>query len=696
MTTAVQTLEAPYVRRPPWPRFLRDELAPAPGRLNATIRIVVASLIVLVTSMTLEVPIVALSLFVVLFMTKLTSVVTTQNSVVVAIAGVLGSVVATLALVLTILIWRYTIDYPPLRLAAMASVFFIGMFAKRVFVLGAAGYVVAIVVLVSQAYLDLFPGPEQILRAVLWAWVAVVYPAVVTVGVNLLLLPADPEPLLRREAAERLLAVARALRAARGSMAAQKAAAELRKYAAQGSADLLGLMRLAEIRDPSVEPLRSERTAKIQLLGRLIEATALYADLAVEPSPAQRERLARAADEFERLAAAICSGAPLVAGPPPLVGEEGDPSSPVAPVLAEIEAVLRELPLAERPEDAQPAAGKRPFVADALSNPAHAEYALKVTLAAMLCYVAFRAIDWDGIHTCITTCAIVALSSAGETIQKATLRLVGCAIAGALALAAIVFLVPHMTSIVQLMLLVAAITAPAAWIAMGSERTAYLGVQLAFTFYLAVLQDYGPSADVTEFRDRFVGVVFGVVVMALVFAYLWPERAGTGMAQSLATALRRMSELADSHGDTRALRAAAWKALDESDRLGELFAFEPEAYASLSGEQGRQIRDLIDPARRVLLAQLAVERHRGTGATASQEADPARAVLGYGIAETLTGIANWIETGTRATHADLRAGLAALGAFRISASAPDTLESELALYAQLVDRVEALEKAVGA
>ena len=79
------------------------------------------------------------------------------------------------------------------------------------------------------------------------------------------------------------------------------------------------------------------------------------------------------------------------------------------------------------------------------------------------------------------------------------------------------------------------------WIAMGSERTAYEGIQIAFAFYLAVLQGFGPSTDVTEVRDRLIGIVFGVVVMSLVFAYVWPERAATGMVQSLATALRRMA-----------------------------------------------------------------------------------------------------------------------------------------------------------
>jgi hypothetical protein len=53
MTTAAPALDAPK-RAPSWPEFLRAELAPTPGRLNATIRIVVATAIVLITSMTLE------------------------------------------------------------------------------------------------------------------------------------------------------------------------------------------------------------------------------------------------------------------------------------------------------------------------------------------------------------------------------------------------------------------------------------------------------------------------------------------------------------------------------------------------------------------------------------------------------------------------------------------------------------------
>jgi multidrug resistance protein MdtO len=134
-----------------------------------------------------------------------------------------------------------------------------------------------------------------------------------------------------------------------------------------------------------------------------------------------------------------------------------------------------------------------------------------------------------------------------------------------------------MTSIVSLAFLVAAVTAPVAWIAMGSERTAYLGVQLGFTFYLATLQDFGPSADVTEFRDRFVGVVVGVIVMSAVVRVRVARARRYRRRRALAAALRRMARLAQRPADFRAERAAAWQSLDEAERLGRLAEFEPAA-----------------------------------------------------------------------------------------------------------------------
>ena len=114
MTTAAQAIDSPPTRQPSWSQLVRDELAPTPGRVNATIRIVVASLIVLVTSMTLEVPFIAISIFIVLYLTMLTSVVTAQNSVAVAIAGTMALVVATSARAAERGAALVDVDYQPL------------------------------------------------------------------------------------------------------------------------------------------------------------------------------------------------------------------------------------------------------------------------------------------------------------------------------------------------------------------------------------------------------------------------------------------------------------------------------------------------------------------------------------------------------------------------------------------------------
>src|SRR4029450_10029346 len=95
------------------------------------------------------------------------------------------------------------------------------------------------------------------------------------------------------------------------------------------------------------------------------------------------------------------------------------------------------------------------FVSDAFTNPAHVHFALKVTFAAMFCYVFYMAIDWSGIHTALITCTFIALESTGATLHKGFLRMGGCVIGGALALFTIVFLMPHMETIASLVVVVA-------------------------------------------------------------------------------------------------------------------------------------------------------------------------------------------------------------------------------------------------
>jgi multidrug resistance protein MdtO len=143
----------------------------------------------------------------------------------------------------------------------------------------------------------------------------------------------------------------------------------------------------------------------------------------------------------------------------------------------------------------------------------------------MFCFLLYTGIDWTGIHTAFITCIFIALESTEATLYKGMLRIVGCVIGGAFALFSIIFLVPHMETIASLIVLVAAVSAIAAWVATGSERISYVGFQIAFAFFLSMFQGYAPDTDLDKIRDRVVGILVGLIVTAFVFHYIWPERA---------------------------------------------------------------------------------------------------------------------------------------------------------------------------
>jgi multidrug resistance protein MdtO len=183
------------------------------------------------------------------------------------------------------------------------------------------------------------------------------------------------------------------------------------------------------------------------------------------------------------------------------------------------------------------------FVPDALSNPAHWQFALKTTIAIMIVYSVYTMLDWPGLLTSIVTVFFVALGSVGETVHKLVLRLSGAIIGGLLAGLSIVFLLPHFTDIGQLCALTAVVALFAGWVTTSSERLSYAGMQIALAFFMGLLQTYSPANDLTVLRDRVVGILLGNVVMTLVFSSLWPESAITRLRGALADALRAIAAL---------------------------------------------------------------------------------------------------------------------------------------------------------
>src|ERR1043166_7982119 len=204
----------------------------------------------------------------------------------------------------------------------------------------------------------------------------------------------------------------------------------------------------------------------------------------------------------------------------------------------------------------------------------------------MFCYIVYAAIDWYGIHTAFITCTFIALESTEATLYKGTLRIVGCVIGGALALFTTVFLMPHMETIASLVVVVAFASAIAGWVATGSERISYAGLQIAFAFFYSVFQGFAPDTDLDNVRNRVVGILFGLIVTGIVFAYIWPEHTIDRLRDALRAALRQLAQLLEiprpessievAKAEAHSLIAATSGSFDKARRYVELTQFEFE------------------------------------------------------------------------------------------------------------------------
>lgn len=221
------------------------------------------------------------------------------------------------------------------------------------------------------------------------------------------------------------------------------------------------------------------------------------------------------------------------------------------------------------------------------SRPDHiagVRFAFKATLAAMLCYIVYSGLDWSGLRTSIITCFFVALSSTGETIHKLGLRLSGALIGGIVAGVSIVFLFPLMDDIGGFIVLFASVTLLCTWVATSSPLLAYAGLQMAFAFYLGVLQDNGPTDDLTVLRDRLVGIVLGNIAMSLVFSTLWPVSTRASAKAVLARVSGRQRRLLAVASPPAAGDIVATAVdLEEASRLGLMASFDIGALREVPG-----------------------------------------------------------------------------------------------------------------
>jgi multidrug resistance protein MdtO len=610
--------------------FLKRELAPFPGRVNVMLRCALTSAIVIVASMALEVPELALSLLVVFYVTQ-------SNVVVTRLIGVLFMAGSTLAIGLSILLLKFTFDYPLLRIVIASSMFFGSVYLLRVLKIGVVFFCVAIVVIYVQSLVDLTDQADLLIRGVLWVWIAVNYPIALALVINTLLLPAEPQLQLKAEIHRQLTALETRLTQLidGGTSAAPITLTAVQ----QGALSLQKLLRFSTMRDAHCREHQASQLACIATVSRLYRVASELPDTWPTTTAMRLEMLRELRTNALALDESVLSGEPYRYVR--TATAEGRAVADATPATTELQRALHayaDLAASGDHAPGKPPASEPMIATDAWTNLVYMRFSLKTLLAVLACYVFYSAVDWQGIHTIMLTCLIVALPSLGASTQRALLRLAGAAIGSALALFMVVFVIPHLDDIVGLLLITLPVVALGAWIAAGSERIGYAGIQVMFTFSLALLARFGPTTDLTEIRDRMVGILLGIGVATFVQMSFWREGEGDVLRQKLATLLRAIA------AQLRAPRAGAgeqdelpyaqrqlqaWAALADCEATLSRVALEPSwqevepAQLTLRAQtvlaQGREIMLAGDALRNTLAAQIRSRSPRTVDAVSSTQ-----------------------------------------------------------------------------
>ncbi len=496
-------------------QYLSTELADTPGRFDAMIRTLLACVIVTVTSMALTVPLLSVSLFVI-FMVN-------QENFVKARVTALGIVVtATLGAGLTILILRYTMDNTLIRMLVCAGAVFGCAYIMRVSKVGILFSLVALVVVFGQAAADQMGNGEVLVRACLWAWVAVVYPAFVALAINVWVLPARPDQQFLDEADRQLTMVQDYLAAL--SEARPWQPGTVPKPSQESSMVLMRLQQACALQDKQSAWAGPSGLVLISARDQLTTTAFEQYCQSVQPartSPAEHEIIRLCRVELANIQTALKQRQPL--RPRHAWGttlRTQTLTEPLKDIVRALHFLFTPLTMHESPVllEEEPL-----FTHDAWVNPSYLYFALKTVLSTYFCYILYSAMNWPGIHTCMLTCIIVAVPGLGASTLKGALRIGGCLLGSILALLATVFLIPQLDSLTGLLLMTVPVLALSAWVTAGSERISYAGLQIMFAFALAVLDHFGPTTDLTEARDRLMGVLLGVTVSAIVNIYFWPD-----------------------------------------------------------------------------------------------------------------------------------------------------------------------------
>lgn len=658
MATAAQSITKPASSWQWFGQFLKEELAPYPGREAVVGRAVIAATIVMILTMVFRMPYGAYATLYAVTISRENPQATIKEvkTIILSFAVCVLYVLAGAMLVLS---------EPNLRLLWIITSLFLMFFGLRVVTNYSAAVRFGYLIVVTIPLWDEHISAGSRVEGTLWAFGALSLGSIITALIEVVFAEFTHRDDLLQSIRERLAAVEQLLHCyARGCAPDAKIKQQMTKLAVTGTSRLRRFLNRS-----SYTPLYAEQMgAVVGLTGRLVDIGANLTSLNLEFTEQDREQVRELASNLAGVRAALLSGRtpnPIAISADslrtPLLHEMQTTVSMIPMVFTESQSLMA-YARAHRADSGDPP--PRLFVPDALSNPEHLKFALRGCLAAILCYFFYNAKDWPGINTSITTCFLTALTTIGASRQMQILRLTGAIIGVVLAIGSQIFILPNLDSIAGFTLLFLAVTIPATWIATSSPRLSYCGVQILTAFYLVNLSEFTVQTSLEPGRDRVLGIFLGLLMMWLLFDQLWGVPAAVQMKKQFFASLRSLAQLArePSSEDLQAsiqrsyaLREKISSSFDvvRASADGVVLEFGPSRERNLVWRS--RIRDWQPQLRTLFLARIALWKYRAglPGFELPESVLACQRKFDYESAEVLDSIANRLEGNAKGPQVDL-------------------------------------------
>jgi multidrug resistance protein MdtO len=538
MSTIAQSM--PEASQPlTWLRqFLKEELAPHPGRVGTVVRMVIAAILAMIICVTLRIPYGFQAAIFALLISRENLRATLQAAGTLLLATGLGAAYILISA-------QLVINVPILHFLWIIGSFFLAFYLRSTMTNYAASTTFIIVIAVGVPLWDRHVSAETNVEDTLWLTLATSVGILVTAAVELAFARTRPGDDIVLPIDEQLAAVERLLVCnLEDRPVDQETEKKITRLGLLGTSTLRRVLRRS---DYSPEYI-AQMNGVVALVGRLVDIAASLTQLNFQSSGIDQRQL-------RNLVAAVASIRTDLMNrriPVSVEFQPNDEQSYRLPLLREMENVVALIPHAFMgsrsmdeylpPSDDTPR--RKLFAPDALVNPEHLEFALKGCLAASVSYVIYNSIAWPGISTAVTTCLLTALSTIGVSRQKQILRFAGALVGGFLiGVGSQVFILPNLDSIAGFSVLFTLVTALSAWFMTCTPRLSYFGLQVALAFYLINVQEFAAQTSLSVARDRVVGVLLGLFIMWLVFDQLWGSPAAVEMKRTFISNLRLLAQL---------------------------------------------------------------------------------------------------------------------------------------------------------